>query len=273
MTKNLFFLLLSLLVTTYGKGAVSPKETVVVIPSATLTEMLLADAVKKGWRFTPYRFCDLQEYKRLAKEENYYFLMIAKGNSSGGLESSFEYLTLLKGGDKLAKGLSSESAIITYPLQPFNDPSGLYHHLIPFYLEAIQNYLAQERVEIPLPIDAQMRFFNRMDRGSGKKLLFAMEYLNYKISLQDFTAQFRNKVTVISPQEVEEALTNSKEEWLIPILIAPQPYKSGNTYYKMVLNSKNYDLLYFRRGRVKKGEPPGFSKEDIRAISTPFSFD
>lgn len=273
MKKLLLILLLPLLFTTHSRGALLSRETVVVIPSATLSEMLLMDAVKKSWRATPYRFCNLEEFQKLSKDDSYYFLMIAPGNARGGLESSFEYITLLKGGSKLAKGLSTDVAVITYPLQPLNDPSGVYHHLIPFYLEAIQEYLVKERPEIVLPIDAQMLFFNRMDRGAKKEIVFPLEYLNYQIYREEFQALFNNKVEVISAEEVEELLSDNKRERVVPLLIAPQNYKSGSIYYKMVLNSSSYDLLYFRRGKVKRGEKPGFSKEDIRAISTPFSFN
>src|SRR5690554_1619621 len=55
------------------------KITKVVIPSTSLADLMLRDAVNKGWRISPFEFCTMEEYNKIKEDTNYFFLLRVDG--------------------------------------------------------------------------------------------------------------------------------------------------------------------------------------------------
>ncbi len=248
------------------------KITKVVIPSTSLPDLMLRDAVNRGWRISPFEFCTFEEYSRLKSDTNFFFLMRVDGMYKRELEPKIEYLTLLKGGPEVKSGMYSSQSIITLPLQESEDNSGQNLHLLPAYIDIIQNHIYKVQQNILLAFKGTLSYSDRVSEIKGRELLFSTDLLGYDIGEGEFSALFGDAVKLVSVDDIEDAIINNKENTVIPVVINPKGDSAGSYCYKMIIGTDTHELLFFRRHKVSRRLPVGFTKEDIRKISVPFRF-
>lgn len=248
------------------------KITKVVIPSTSLADLMLRDAVNKGWRISPFEFCTMEEYNKIKEDTNYFFLLRVDGRFRNELEPKVEYLTLVKGGPEIKKGIYSSHNIITLPLQEIDDNSGTNLYLLPMYIDLIQNHIYKVQKDISLAFKGNANYSNKVSDIKGMELLFSMDQLNYKLPNSDFVELFNGNVKLVTEQEIEDAIINSSPNTVVSLLIEPKGGSRGSYCYKLLIGTESHELYFFRRHKVSKRVPLGFTKEDIRKISVPFQF-
>ncbi len=252
-----------------GFGA---KITKVVIPSNTLPDMVLRDAVNKGWRISPFEFCTVEEYERLKGDTSYFFLMRVDGRYKKDLEPKIEYLTLLQGGPEVKRGTYNNKNIITLPIQEAEDVSGVNLHLLPIYIDVIQNHIYKIQKDVTLAFKGNSFYADRVTEVKDKKLLVAAEFLSFTPAETEIQDLFKGKAQLVSQEDVEDAVMSNKENTVVTILIKPRGNSRGSYCYKMLIGTDSHELLFFRRHKISLLLPAGFTKEDIRKISVPFQF-
>lgn len=252
-----------------GFGA---KITKVVIPSNTLPDMVLRDAVNKGWRISPFEFCTVEEYERLKGDTSYFFLMRVDGRYKKDLEPKIEYLTLLQGGPEVKRGTYNNKNIITLPIQEAEDVSGVNLHLLPIYIDVIQNHIYKIQKDVTLAFKGNSFYADRVTEVKDKKLLVAAEFLSFTPAETEIQDLFKGKAQLVSQEDVEDAVMANKENTVVTILIKPRGNSRGSYCYKMLIGTDSHELLFFRRHKISLLLPAGFTKEDIRKISVPFQF-
>ncbi len=248
------------------------KITKVVIPSTTLADMVLRDAVNKGWRISPFEFCDSQEYEALKNDTSYFFLMRVDGRFKNELEPKIEYLTLIQGGPEVKRGTYSNKNIVTLPIQETGDVSGANLHLIPIYIDIIQNHIYKIQNDVSLAFKGNLFYADKVTDVIGRDLLIASELLSYTPGNSEISDLFKGKAKLVSEEDVEDAIIGNKKNTVVTVLIKPRGNSRGSYCYKMLVSTDSHELLFFRRHKISLLLPAGFTKEDIRKISVPFQF-
>lgn len=251
----------------YGK-----KTTKVVIPSTSLADLMLRDAVNRSWRISPFEFCDVAEYEKIKQDTNYFFLMRVDGMYKKDLEPKIEYLTLIKGGAEVKKGLYSSHNIINLPIQQSEDLDGGNLFLIPIYIDIIQDHIYRIQENVLLAFKGSLIYSDRVSRLKGKITLFSKDQLAYEISDSEFTSLFKGDVKLVSSSDIEEAVTNNRDKTAVAIVVTPRGGTTGSYCYKMIITTDSHELLFLRRQKISKRSPAGFSAEDIRKITAPYQF-
>lgn len=248
------------------------KITKVVIPSTTLADMVLRDAVNKGWRISPFEFCDSQEYEALKNDTSYFFLMRVDGRFKNELEPKIEYLTLIQGGPEVKRGTYSNKNIVTLPVQETGDVSGANLHLIPIYIDIIQNHIYKIQNDVSLAFKGNLFYADKVTDVIGRDLLIASDFLSYTPGNSEISDLFKGKAKLVSEEDVEDAIIGNKKNTVVTVLIKPRGNSRGSYCYKMLVSTDSHELLFFRRHKISLLLPAGFTKEDIRKISVPFQF-
>lgn len=248
------------------------KTTKVVIPSSSLANLMLRDAVNKGWRISPFEFCTMEEYNKIKGDTNYFFLLRVDGQFRNELEPKIEYLTLIKGGAEVKKGLYSSRNILTLPLQEVDDNSGANLFLLPIYIDVIQNHIYRVQKDIYLAFKGNAIYSSRVSEIKAKELLFSTDLLNYKISESEFLELFKGNIKLVTTEEIENAILENRPNTIIPVIIKPRGSAGGSFCYKLLIEADSHELVFFRRHKISNRAPLGFTKEDIRKISVPFQF-
>lgn len=248
------------------------KTTKVVIPSSSLANLMLRDAVNKGWRISPFEFCTMEEYNKIKGDTNFFFLLRVDGQFRNELEPKIEYLTLIKGGAEVKKGLFSSRNILTLPLQEVDDNSGANLFLLPIYIDVIQNHIYRVQKDIYLAFKGNTIYSSRVSEIKEKELLFSTDLLNYKISESEFSELFKGSIKLVTTEEIEDAIIENRPNTIIPVIIKPRGSTGGSFCYKLLIGADSHELFFFRRHKISNRAPLGFTKEDIRKISVPFQF-
>ncbi len=248
------------------------KTTKVVIPSTSLADLMFRDAVERGWRISPFEFCTMEEYEEIKHNPNYFFLLRVEGKFRSELEPKIEYITLIKGGPEVRRGLYSSKDLITLPLQLVDSEETTHLHLLPVYIDVIQNHIYEVQSDLALAFKGNTIYSDRVEELKGKELLFSIDYLNYSVSENRFMSSFLNNVKVVDEKEIEKALEESRKNTVVPLLITPGEDHRGSYCYKILVGTDDHRLYFFRRHKISRWLSSGFTREDIRKISVPFQF-
>lgn len=248
------------------------KITKVVIPSTSLADLMLRDAVNRGWRISPFEFCTLEEFNRIKADTNYFFLMRVDGMYRRDLEPKVEYLTLFKGGPEVKRGLFSSHNIITLPLQQSDDLTGVTLNLLPIYVDIIQNHIYKVQRDLSLAFKGNSFYAERVKEAKGKNILFSKESINYDIRDYDIASMFKGEAKLTTASDIEGAVVNNRENTVVAVVILPKGDPAGSFCYKLMIDTGTHELLFFRRHRISSRMPAGFTREDLRKISAPFQF-
>ena len=251
----------------YGK-----KTTKVVIPSTSLADLMLRDAVNKSWRISPFEFCDYAEYQKIKQDTNYFFLMRVDGMYKKDLEPKIEYLTLIKGGAEVKRGLYSSHNIINLPIQQSEDLDGGNLFLIPAYVDIIQDHIYRIQESVLLAFKGSLIYSDRVSMLKGKIVLFSKDQLGYEIADEEFVKLFKGDAKLVSADDIEDAVTDNKENSAVAVVVIPKGGTPGSYCYKMIITTDSHQLLFLRRQKISKRSPAGFSAEDIRKITAPYQF-
>ncbi len=253
-------------------AAFGTKTTKVVIPSTTLADLTLRDAVSRLWRISPYEFCSFTEYEKIKNDTSYYFLLRVDGMYKKELEPKIEYLTLIKGGPEQKSGLFNSHNIINLPLQSSDDLTGENLSVIPAYVSIIQDHIYAIQQDVALAFKGTQSYSDKISEAKGKRILFVKEQIGYNLSEEELKALFKDSASFVSTDEIDDALSGNSPDTVVAIVVKPKGETRGSFCYKIVISSDNYKLLFFRRHKIGKSTPAGFTKEDIRKISVPFLF-
>ncbi len=258
-TRNLF--------NTFGS-----KITKVVLPSNTLPDLMLRDAINKGWRISPFEFCTIDEYNRIKDDTSFFFLMRVDGRYQRDLEPRVEYITLFRGGPEQKGGTFSSKDIITLPLQAFDDPTGQNLHLLHVYTDIIQNHIYKVQQDVSLAFKGRSFYADRVREVKERELMIARDFLAFSITEQEFAEMFKNRAKLVDSDDIEDAVINNSSNTVVSVLIKPRGDARRSFCYKLLIGTDTHELLFFRRHRITTLLPAGFTREDIRKISVPFQF-
>ena len=185
-------------------------------------------------------------------------------------EAKIEYITLVKGGPASKRGISKMYEIATLPLQAIGDESGEAFFFIPAYIDIIQSHIINVGSEILKAYVGNSFYSDRIDNAGDKKIIFNSADLGFELDAKEADTLFGKKVIIGDESNVERAILESEAETALGFTISPKGDAIGSYSYKLIIDAASHDLLFFRRHKISKKLPKGFTKEDIKRISIPF---
>ena len=100
------------------------KTTRVVTAGNPFYDSALKEEISARWRISPFEFCSLEEFEQTKCSEDYYFLLVTKGQFKKESEPGIQFLTLVKGGKDAEKGIDQMLEIVSMPFAAADSPSG-----------------------------------------------------------------------------------------------------------------------------------------------------
>lgn len=244
------------------------KVTKVVLPGNTFYDSAFQEDVAASWRVSPYEFCTLDEFETLKNDGKYYFLLLTQGQFRKEKEPGLQFLTLVKGGAEAAEGIDHMLEVATVPFAAADSPSGREITYLPALIDIIQNYAIASIEKDFSNLGGLSNYATGMSKAAEKKIIFAEEDLSNEIT-EAVKEGFDDLITVTDSDEVEDALIESLPETLVSYVIAPEDAAPGSFCYKLLIDTYNHELYYFRKHKISKKVGPGFLMEDIKRITGP----
>lgn len=276
--RKLTILLLSLLITpaVFGQAQINTKKvkiadftqktTKVVLTGNMFYDSALQDEIATRWRISPYEFCSLEEFENLKSDSRYYFLITTKGQFKRENEPGLTFLTLVKGGSDAAGGIDKMLEVVSFPLAAAEDPSGREFIYLSAFMDIIQNYV----------IDSMDKDFNAygglgnycldLPKTAGMTIVFSEDDLS---SLDEMTRKlyFNDSMVIEDEDSTDIHITENSENTIVSYTVAPSAPVPGSYCYKMLIDTRNHRLYYFKKHRMTSRNGNGFLPDDIRRIS------
>lgn len=244
------------------------KKTMVVVNQADFTDLSLADAVKSGWRISLYELCSQEEFQKIKTDTNYYFLLRVEGQFRREGEASLEYLTLVKGGPAANKGIEKMYEIVSMPLQPVGDESGKAFILMPAIINIMQDHIVNVGENILRAYVGNSFYSNRIDNIGKRRILMEREDIGWSYTNDELNDMLGDRLIIVDGADIDNAIKNAEENTIIGFTVSPIDSRKGYSY-KLLIDANTYELLFFRRHKISKKIPAGFTQEDLRRISVP----
>ena len=245
----------------------SEKTTKVVLTGNALFDAVLKDEIAARWRIAPYEFCTLNEFNELKNKDNNYFLISTKGQFKSETEPGLQFLTLVKGGNSADGGIDQMLEIVSLPIASAEEPSGRELTFLPAFITIIQQYTL-DSMENDLKAYIGLSNYTRsLAATKSMNVLFAQEDLDPKMSQTAKNTYFKNGIEITDMDTADKKLTESASNTVVSYIAAPADAKNGSFCYKMLIDTQNYTLYFFRKHRISPKKGAGFVDNDLRLIS------
>lgn len=240
------------------------KTTKVVLTGDEFLDEALKESVAATWTVSPYEFCTNEEFQGIKTSDNFYFLMVVKGQFRRESEPGIDMLTLVKGGEGAEKSIDDMFEVVSFPLRPTEDPSGREFVLLPAFLKIIQDHTTGLT-------DTEMKAYANIGAKDTKKLrikriFFWSEDFAPQVDEQTKRSLDEDFLIKEDEDEVDEIFNEGTFNTVVSYVVAPSEPVNGSICYKMLIGSDNHELYYFKKHKITARNGKGFLTSDIKAI-------
>ena len=254
-------------------GNIPNKVTKVVLAKDnSLPDLIFKNAVEKGWYLSPFEYCSYQEFEQIKCDTNFYFLLRIDKMGKKDEDPSMEFVTYVKGGPSAQEGIDKMTELIALPIYPGEDNQGRIFSYLPTYMNNIQEYLEQIAYGFVIPSFNKDPYCYPLEEAVDKEILFVKEDVLYELSDEQLDQMFHGRARYATQDEIDKAIREERPNTLVSLVVAPVEAVKGSYCYKLLISTDTYRLYVYRKHKINSRLKAGFMKEDMRRISTPYTF-
>lgn len=276
--RKAFAIMISVLlsVTAWGQAQINTKKvklsdftrkiTKVVLSGNEFMDSALKDEVTLRWRISPYEFCTLEEFDRLKTDDDFYFLLITRGQFKKDSGPTIQFLTLVKGGDGAEQGIGDMLEVVSMPIASAQFPSGREIAFLSAFLDIIQNYTIDSMDNDANAYGGLSRYASPVIRSGNFEIVFSKDDLAFAMEDIGKDVNFGKDIITMDEEDVDMLLQENAANTLVSYVVAPFEPQPGAFCYKMLIDTQTHKLYYFKRHRITKKDGAGFLMNDLRRI-------
>ena len=247
-------------------GDFTQKTTKVVLSGNEFIDTVLKDEVTARWRISPYEFCTLEEFNSLKNSGEYYFLIVTNGQFKKDQSPTIQFLTLIKGGKGSDEGIDGMLEIVSLPVAAAQFPSGREVAYIPAFIDIIQDYTLDSMEKDANAYGGLTNYTANIVRSENMKIAFSRDDIAVSLEGLEDDTTFGKDMMFMDEDEVDALLVSNAENTLVSYVVAPFDPQPGMYCYKMLIDTQNHKLYYYKRHKITAKDGPGFLKEDLKRI-------
>lgn len=243
------------------------KVTKVVLSGNEFMDSALQNEVAAIWRISPYEFCTHEEFTSLMTSDEYYFLLITYGQFKKESKASIQFLTLVKGGSEAQNGIDEMLEVVSVPFASAQNPSGREMVFLPALLNIIQDFTMAAMEKDSVGYGGLSNHVVRLLPTDGLTIVFSEYDLCPDINETVRKEFFSDSVIAVPEEEADQYLLDYADDTVVSYVVAPSLPTPGAYCYKMLINTTDNRLHYFKRHKITRKVGSGFLAEDLRTIS------
>ena len=244
------------------------KVTKVVLTGNMFYDSTLEDEIIARWKVSPYEFCTLTEFEEIKGNEDFYFLLTIKGQFKKESEPGLQFLTLVKGGAKAEKGISSMLEIVSLPVASAEDPSGREIEFFPAFIDLIQEHALNSMEKDTYGYTGLSNYTLALPKTKGMTIVFSEDDMSKEVTEALIEEYFDDDMMIVSEASADNYMADTDNRSVVSYVVAPTEAKVGSYCYKMLFDNQSHTLYYYRKHRIGKDLGVGFLAEDIRRIAS-----
>lgn len=247
-------------------GDFTQKVTKVVMSGNDFIDGTLVDEVVVRWRVSPYEFCSMEEFETLKCSDEYYFLIATSGKFKKEKEPTLQFLTLVKGGAGAEKGISGMLEVVSLPIASAKFPTGRELVFMPAFLDIIQDYTLASMENDRTAYGGLANHALSISKCSNPNIVFSEDDLSEAVTETEKEFFFGEDMALASEEEADSYILDSSKHALVSYVVAPSEYVPGSYCYKMLIDTQNNKLYYYKKHRITKTNGAGFLVDDLKRI-------
>lgn len=237
------------------------KTTMVILSGDSILDLALREEVRRGWRISPFEFCDSDEYAAISSDENYYFLYLSED------KSSLAYLTLMKGGKGQSfLGKEGSLKVISIPFAAADMSTGRELVFLPALLDIVQNYV-EEAITSETKAYLGLGVYNgHLIKQRGKTIFVANDDLCPALRKEDLPSSLAPGFVVADDYMVDSLFNAGAKDALIAFCVAPSAPSKRARSYQMIVDAQTHELYYINSHCYREASRRGFLKRELKYI-------
>lgn len=238
------------------------KTIKVVLTDNPIVDQSLKDAVKNTWTISPYEYCSVDDFNNLRNDERFYFMIILRTVTPDGTPG-VSSLNILKG-TQGAKNINSMLWVTELAVTPSGAPNGREPALMPAAVAIIQSYIERSLAGRFTPIGNSVK---GLAAAKGKFIIVDEEDLVGTLNNADRQA-LAERIGILPAGEADEIFMDGEADTAVAFIVAPNEPVKGATYWKIVIDSRTYEMYLYKKCRVKNEASVGFTKSDLKKFAS-----
>ena len=247
-------------------GDFTQKITKVVLSGNEFIDTVLKDEVTARWRISPYEFCTLEEFSNMKNSEDYYFLIITQGQFKKDESPTIQFMTLIKGGKGAEEGIDGMLEIVSLPVAAAQFPSGREVAYIPAFIDIIQEYTLDSMEKDANAYGGLGNYTANIVRSEEMKIAFSRDDIAVSLESLEDDSTFGKDMLLMEEEDVDALMIEGAENTLVSYVVAPFEPQPGTYCYKMLIDTQNHKLYYYKKHKITDKAGPGFLKDDLKRI-------
>ncbi|MFA6676135.1 MAG: hypothetical protein WCS34_00900 [Bacteroidales bacterium] len=255
------------------------KTTMVVLNSHnSMLDLLLKNAIKKNWTISKYEFCSQEDFRKLASDTSYYFLVKYNKSTASKSGSVLQYLTLVKGGSRkglfyneskeISQNLNNMATIISLPMQDDADESGDIYNFLPSYIKIIQKHVNSILDNKIVAFAGMMMYSTNFEDEPNRVIFFNKKDLGLNdIDLKNDMKLFKGKAQIVDQKTIENVIKEKKNNVLVSLNVSPLNPQYGDENYNMLINPLEGTLVYYKKTKISRRAGKGFHHLELKWLS------
>ena len=248
-------------------GDFTRKVTKIVLSGNEFMDSALKDEVTARWRISPYEFCTMEEFNGMKGSEDYYFLILTNGQFKKDSTPTIQFLTLVKGGKGAEEGLDGMLEVVSMPIASARFPSGREIVFLPAFLDIIQGYTLDSMEKDSNAYGGLGNYSGNLTHSEGYRIVLSEDDIAVSPeSLEDGSIKLGEGVSIEAEEDVDGLMLDNAVNTIVSYVVAPFEAQPGAFCYKMLIDTQNHKLYYYKRHKITDKAGPGFLKDDLKRI-------
>jgi hypothetical protein len=246
---------------------IADKTMKVVLTGNDFIDISLKNEIKNRWQLSPYEFCTLDEFQKLKTDDEYYFLMVVKGQFRKETEPGISFITVVKGGAGAKTSINKMLEVVTMPFASAEEPSGRELVYLPALLDIMQDYIRKALNSDLAGYAGLANYSMNLVKSRNKRIYFSQDDLSAEVTKDVVGKYFDEDMLVMDEDAADSAFEKKTYNTLISYTVSPVEPAKGSFCYKMLIDADTHSLFYFRRHRIGGKFGAGFLADDIARIA------
>lgn len=242
-----------------------PEKTlkVVLTENEMFNEALKVD-IEETWHISPYEFCNKEEFEKIKKSEEYYFLALTDTKVGKASEPSYRSLTIFKGREQAADGYNGLYKVVSLPFCDAKKMDGRENAILPAMVSVLQNEILNI-MKRPINLGSGVVVTPSIIKGKwGRKILVDKDDLSFEMGFSLESTYKQENIHMVESEEIAKAIAERTEGTMVCYCILPAKSARTGICYVMLFDAESYDLVYMKSHNIDSKTPRGILQSEMR---------
>jgi hypothetical protein len=245
-------------------------KTLVVLEDNPLLEynMTIKEVVEKEWTLTPYEFIQFKDFESKRKDPSYSFLILTEVRfEKDKTAAKYNFLNLLMGGNFFR--INEMPSLVSVPLSYQGVDESGYIYKLGTLIRFMQNHVKLIMDHPDLISSNIFKHYNDNIGDIKTKTLYVIEseLANEVNTEKRIKAVYPFKVKIVTPEEVEEAISSKDDNVVFLHKVGPEGTKVKARCYNIIIGAADSKFYYFDYHMIDEKNPDGLLQSDFKKMA------